>query len=100
MAECDGKSVSLQFAVPIGHCGGICQFLCRGPLLGLRRIAMDFLRNGGAAQRVKSQRSWSTADQGGEYPSVATQPLAIGEHVPVTAHSIYHFRRSDGRRRS
>lgn len=27
MAECDGKSESLQFAVPIGQCGGIWSFL-------------------------------------------------------------------------
>lgn len=54
MAECDGKSVSLQFAVPTGHCDG------------LRRIAMDFLRDSGAEQEVKSLRSWGSADQGSE----------------------------------
>lgn len=32
----------------------------------LRRIAMDFLRDSGAEQEVKSLRSWGSADQGSE----------------------------------
>lgn len=54
MAECDGNGAFLQFAVALGLCGGI----CRIPF-GLRRIAMDFLRNCGAEQKeVKPLRSY------------------------------------------
>lgn len=73
-----------------------CRTIQPRSLWGCDGLRWDFLRNSGAEQKVKSLRSWSSADQGSQSLSVATQPLAIGEHVPVTAHSIYHFRGSDG----